>query len=351
MRALLRGRALYVFLALTTPLIYFWTLRQHHASPSPIPPASAAASGSGVTSLPALARALEQQPVLAMALAASSLVLVLMVLGGFIIGGYAILKGRWRRFLQWPRRLDTAWSLHDLWRILTLIASFVFLTPAFQIAAHKMPLTAERLHAWLLTSTLFLDSFVILVVLAFARTLPSPGGNVFRLNALAPNAAAGKRSLRAALAVYLAGFPWIFGALFLAAQIAQALGYEPPALPIQRLIFDEKRLIAQAALFFLACVFGPVVEEVLFRGVIYSSFRRHLPAAAAMLLSGFLFAAVHGQWIGLLPITLFGALLALVYEYTGSLTAVIAVHAFHNSVLLLNAVLLKNITALGSTPK
>ncbi len=323
-------------------------MQQKHAAPATIPPASAAASGSDVTYLPALARALEQNPALALALVASSLLLILMVLGGFLIGGYAILKGRWRRFLQWPRRLKTAWSLQDLWRILTLIAAFVFWTPVFQLAAHKTPSTAEHLHAWLLASTLFLDSFVILVVLVFARTLPSSGKSVFRLTVSEPQASQKKRPFLAALGVYLAGFPWIFGALFLAARIAQALGYEPPALPIQRLIFDEKRVIAQAALFFLACVFGPVVEEVLFRGVIYSSLRRHLPAAAAMLLSGFLFAAVHGQWIGLLPIALFGALLALVYEYTGSLTAVITVHAFHNSVLLLNAVLLKNLTTLGS---
>jgi membrane protease YdiL (CAAX protease family) len=84
-----------------------------------------------------------------------------------------------------------------------------------------------------------------------------------------------------------------------------------------------------------------VAEEILFRGVVYPSLRRHIPMLAAMIASGSLFALIHGNWLGVLPITLLGVLLAYLYERTGSLLAPIAVHIFHN-IFLISKVMLMN---------
>jgi membrane protease YdiL (CAAX protease family) len=57
-------------------------------------------------------------------------------------------------------------------------------------------------------------------------------------------------------------------------------------------------------------VFAPVTEEALFRAAMLPAQRAHLPAAAACLLNGLLFAAFHFSWLVLLPLTLLGAYLA-----------------------------------------
>jgi len=77
---------------------------------------------------------------------------------------------------------------------------------------------------------------------------------------------------------------------------------------------------------------APVCEEFFFRGFIYAGFRRSLRVPFAALLSGFLFSLAHGD-IGLIvPFTLIGAILALVYERVGSLKANIGVHFWFNLV-------------------
>lgn len=88
-------------------------------------------------------------------------------------------------------------------------------------------------------------------------------------------------------------------------------------------------------IFILVCVVVPVGEETFFRGFVYGTLRRWglLPAVA---LSSLYFGAVHQQIVHFLPIFVLGAVLALLYERTGSLVAGIAVHGINNLVAILS---------------
>lgn len=88
-------------------------------------------------------------------------------------------------------------------------------------------------------------------------------------------------------------------------------------------------------IFVLVCVVVPVGEETFFRGFVYGTLRRWglLPAVA---LSSLYFGAVHQQIVHFLPIFVLGAVLALLYERTGSLVAGIAVHGINNLVAILS---------------
>jgi membrane protease YdiL (CAAX protease family) len=86
-------------------------------------------------------------------------------------------------------------------------------------------------------------------------------------------------------------------------------------------------------------VVAPVTEEFFFRGFFYRALRTRLSVWAAALIDGLVFGALHFQGPNsavILPvIAVFGVGQCLVYERTGSLFAVIAIHAAFNTVATL----------------
>lgn len=78
-------------------------------------------------------------------------------------------------------------------------------------------------------------------------------------------------------------------------------------------------------------VLAPVLEELVFRGVVFATLRRRLPLAVAAVASGLLFALPHGySWPGLAAVAWTGVVLAWAYERTGSLVPGILAHAGGN---------------------
>lgn len=78
-------------------------------------------------------------------------------------------------------------------------------------------------------------------------------------------------------------------------------------------------------------VFAPVCEEVFFRGMLYRSLRNHLQLWPAVLIAGTLFGLIHifAYPLSTIPVKIvFGILMCLLYERTGSVLPGIAVHSF-----------------------
>ncbi len=82
----------------------------------------------------------------------------------------------------------------------------------------------------------------------------------------------------------------------------------------------------------MAVGFAPVVEEVLFRGIIYPTVKQVGYPRLAIWGTAFIFAAIHGTPAIFVPLFLLGALLAYLYERTGTLLAPIATHVVFNLV-------------------
>jgi len=85
-------------------------------------------------------------------------------------------------------------------------------------------------------------------------------------------------------------------------------------------------------------VVAPLVEETLFRGVVFGWMRGRMPLPLAVLGSAAVFAAAHVlylQWTLLPPIFGIGCVLALLYHYSRSLWPGIVVHASINTVATL----------------
>lgn len=86
----------------------------------------------------------------------------------------------------------------------------------------------------------------------------------------------------------------------------------------------------------LVVVVAPIAEEVFFRGFFYRALRTSLPIWAAVVIDGAVFGAIHftgPDSLMILPVlAALGAIFCLIYERTGSLYTVIALHALNNTV-------------------
>lgn len=88
--------------------------------------------------------------------------------------------------------------------------------------------------------------------------------------------------------------------------------------------------------FLAAAVGAPLLEEITFRGLLFPALNRLLNSVwGAILLQGFLFAAIHPQgplaWPMLAAV---GSMAAFLAHKTGSLVPAIAMHAAHNAAIL-----------------
>jgi len=83
-------------------------------------------------------------------------------------------------------------------------------------------------------------------------------------------------------------------------------------------------------------VLAPIVEELIFRGVIFSGFQKIYSSFWAIFFSAMLFALFHLNPWQLGPTFLLGLLLGFVRLRTGSLLAAIFTHALHNGMVFLS---------------
>lgn len=79
-------------------------------------------------------------------------------------------------------------------------------------------------------------------------------------------------------------------------------------------------------------VAAPILEEILFRGLIFESCRERFGSGLALLLSALLFGAIHIIPVQMINAFVVGLILGYVYLRTRSLLAVIILHAFNNGI-------------------
>jgi len=87
-----------------------------------------------------------------------------------------------------------------------------------------------------------------------------------------------------------------------------------------------------------AVIVAPICEEIVFRGYLYPFTKRFAGPWIAAICSGVIFSAAHGNLSALLPLAVFGFVLAVIYEKTGSIWSVIAIHfCFNGATVALQA--------------
>ncbi len=103
-------------------------------------------------------------------------------------------------------------------------------------------------------------------------------------------------------------------------------------------------LLVKIAWVLMLVILFPVVEEILFRGFLFTGLAQSWGPTLAGIVTTALFVAVHmpkvlEYWPALLAVTLIGTLTVLIRIRTGSLAPGIAMHSTYNGVLVVSALL------------
>ncbi len=86
---------------------------------------------------------------------------------------------------------------------------------------------------------------------------------------------------------------------------------------------------------------APIFEELVFRGILFSTLRRRLGPWTSTIISAAVFSLAHGYGsVGSITIFLSGILWAWAYEKSGSVLPGIAAHALNNSLVCLTVLLM-----------
>ena len=88
------------------------------------------------------------------------------------------------------------------------------------------------------------------------------------------------------------------------------------------------QLIVQAL---AAVIFAPIVEELIFRGILYPAVKRTYNQKAALWGVSILFALTHMNFTVILPLTVLAIILTFLYETTRNLIAPIVAHSLFNA--------------------
>lgn len=142
----------------------------------------------------------------------------------------------------------------------------------------------------------------------------------------------------AGLTGFLAAWPFLYLTLMLSAYIFSWLKIDMAKgiHPIAPVLMEAHSPGMITVIFILGILVAPIVEEIMFRGVLYSWLRRRLNLTGAVIISAMIFALVHPQGlIGFMPIAFLGAVLALLREWRHNLLAPIIAHAGFNLVSLI----------------
>jgi membrane protease YdiL (CAAX protease family) len=169
-----------------------------------------------------------------------------------------------------------------------------------------------------------ISSTGLAMMLILGLALKIYGGRISSLGLVKPSKPWLKRAVVSIFA-YL-----IFSSLFLI--VISLLFKDFDANQSQNVGIDGVLTISDKIAGFVAIVIlTPVIEEVIFRGIIFRGLRTTSPFWLAAIVSSSLFALAHGQWNVALDTFVLGLVLAYLVEKIKSIAPGILIHALKNS--------------------
>lgn len=210
------------------------------------------------------------------------------------------------------------WCMGPAWNLASVVAGIAMLLISTLLGAHGPQVP------FLVAGQLLVYAFLLAVI---ARLVD------FRGSAIGLRGRLPRADLLKALGAFVAAFVVVTAASITIEKLTQQAN--PSTNPVFEFLRSMQGPGDVALMLLLVGVAGPFFEEILFRGVIYTSMRNVLGAGVAIPLNGLLFAAVHGDAHGLIPLTILGIILAYTFERTRSVLACAVTHGLWNTQTLL----------------
>lgn len=132
---------------------------------------------------------------------------------------------------------------------------------------------------------------------------------------------------------YLAGLPIVLAFVVLSFLLI-ALTQSKPSHPAATEAMNADFWTA-VKLFVLASLWAPIVEETVFRGLLYYNMRKWARPVLSALVVAFIFAIIHPQGLALVPALMgLAVVFALMREWRGSMIGPMVAHGLHNAFVI-----------------
>ncbi len=229
---------------------------------------------------------------------------------------------------------STPWDWEIVWQVFIVgffLMGQIVVPLIFSVLQIKPGIASVRVQALYTLATYLFLAFGAVTVLYFSikQFLPLPptwfrfklGGNWFLWG----------------LGGYCAALPLVVVVSLLNQQLWHGQGGSNPLLS---LVLEGQDKIALGIFFFTAAVAAPLFEEFLFRGFLLPSLTRYFSVWQAILVSAVLFAVAHLSLSEVLPLTVLGVVLGVVYTRSRNLLAPMLLHSLWNSGTLVSLFIL-----------
>ncbi|MBI4372570.1 MAG: CPBP family intramembrane metalloprotease [Candidatus Omnitrophica bacterium] len=237
------------------------------------------------------------------------------------------------------RKLSVGWGVSDVIKIMILFfATGLLLNLALAFVKFIFFSKLDPSH-FILAHALLLDVAVVFFIAGMVRkkgsTLWDILGFGFKKIPF--------REIWWGLRTYFVILPLFLGILTLLIFLASRFAYEPPPHPLVEVLLHEETLSLWTLIFSLAvaCVVGPVAEEIFFRGFFYPVLRKYFGVGWTVLITAALFAGVHDNIFSFVPILFLGMVLCYLYEKRRNLLACVTLHVVHNTAFITYFFLMK----------
>lgn len=111
----------------------------------------------------------------------------------------------------------------------------------------------------------------------------------------------------------------------------KTVSVEPEVQVVVQTLQETQTLQQRVFFAFVALVGAPVVEELIFRGILYPAVKQQGWPRLALWGTSLLFALTHANTATFLPLTFLALVLVFLYERTGNLLAPILTHSLFNA--------------------
>ena len=284
-------------------------------------------------------KVLKENKPLAAIFTIASLLIMLVLLLGLVIEGILIAK----RLSGRPIDIHTyrlgavKWGLLDVARATILFLFFGYMLIMIESFLAKTFPVIKNDDVRMVFNSSILDTLIIVFILFFAiqehkeslRSLGLTCQNFFH-------------NVFYGIVGYIAILPVLFLVLLLTTLVTSFFKYASKEQVMVDLFMKHNNptFLIYTSLF--AAIAGPIVEELFFRGFMYSAVKKYVGIFPSIFITAALFAALHAHAVGFLPIMVLGILLAYLYEKTGTLVSSITVHVMHNFSMVLLVFLAKS---------
>ncbi len=286
---------------------------------------------------------LEKRPGIFRVLNLTSLAFILFVILSILINVFVISvkleKGVFD--IATYRPPPAAWSLGDVARVVILFFFFSYIIVISEsFLANLVPLFKWGNFRTMLNSSI-MDILTAVFIVYFIKY--KYGQRIISLGLTIKNIF---RNISYGLIAYIACVPIFLAVTFFVFLVVKVTGYVPQKQYVVEMFLKEENptLLIYSSVF--ASILGPIVEEIFFRGFMYNAVKKLTGVFWAVVLVSAVFAALHTNVVGFLPIMVLGLVLTYMYEKTGSLIPSITIHIAHNAAMVFLVFLVKEIKAI-----